>query len=214
MNKYVYEGKTKEEVIEKALSELKITEDNAIITVLEEKNGLLKKNIKIEVVNKNEIVDYIKETLNEIISLMNLEANLEVRRRDNNITVTIFSNNNSILIGKNGKNLSSLQTIIRQIVNSNVKSDLQIILDVENYKEKRIIHLERMAKQIAKEVKYSKVEVKLDPMNSYERRAIHNILSKNKYVYTESVGEEPNRCIVIKPKEIEENKENKEETTE
>ena len=71
-----------------------------------------------------------------------------------------------------------------------------------------------MAKQIAKEVKYSKVEVKLDPMNSYERRAIHNILSKNKYVYTESVGEEPNRCIVIKPKEIEENKENKEETNE
>ena len=211
MKKYVYEGKTKEEVIEKALSELKITEENAIITVLEEKNGLLKKNVKIEVVNINDIVDYIKETLNEIISLMNLESNLEVRRRDNNITVTIFSNNNSILIGKNGKNLSSLQTIIRQIINSNVKNDLQIILDVENYKEKRITHLERMAKQIAKEVKYTKVEVKLDPMNSYERRAIHNVLSKNKYVYTESIGVEPNRCLVIKPKEIEDNKE---ETTE
>jgi len=201
MNKYVYEGKTKEEAIEKALEELKITEEDLIITILEEKNGLLKKNVKIEVVNINDIVDYIKETLNEIISLMNLEANLEVRRRDNNITVTIFSNNNSILIGKNGKNLSSLQTIIRQIINSNVKTDLQIILDVENYKEKRITHLERTAKQIAKEVKYSKQEVKLEPMNSYERRAIHSILSKNKYVYTESVGEEPNRCIVIKPKE-------------
>ena len=211
MNKYIYEGKSKEEAVEKALQELKISEDDSIITILEEKNGLLKKNVKIEVVNINDIVDFIKETLTEIISLMNLDANFEIRRRDNNITVTIFSNNNSILIGKNGKNLSSLQTIIRQIVNSNVKSDLQIILDVENYKEKRITHLERMAKQIAKEVKYSKQEVKLDPMNSYERRAIHNILSKNKYVYTESIGEEPNRCIVIKPKEIEKNKE---ETTE
>ena len=107
---------------------------------------------------------------------------------------------------KNGKNLSSLQTIIRQIINSNVKTDLQIILDVENYKEKRITHLERMAKQIAKEVKYSKQEVKLEPMNSYERRVIHNALSKNKYVYTESVGEEPNRCVVIKLKEEVENK--------
>lgn len=211
MNKYIYEGKSKEEAVEKALQELKISEDDSIITILEEKNGLLKKNVKIEVVNINDIVDFIKETLTEIISLMNLDANFEIRRRDNNITVTIFSNNNSILIGKNGKNLSSLQTIIRQIVNSNVKSDLQIILDVENYKEKRITHLERMAKQIAKEVKYSKQEVKLEPMNSYERRAIHNILSKNKYVYTESIGEEPNRCIVIKPKEIEETKE---ETTE
>ena len=207
MNKYVFEGKTKEEAIEKALQELKITEEDAIITVLEEKNGLLKKSVKIEVVNINELIDYVKESLNEIINLMNLEANLEIRRRENNLTITIFSNNNSILIGKNGKNLSSLQTIIRQIVNANVKSDLQIILDVENYKEKRITHLERMAKQIAKEVKYTKVEVKLDPMNSYERRAIHNILSKNKYVYTESIGVEPNRCLVIKPKEIEETKE-------
>ena len=153
MNKYIYEGKSKEEAVEKALQELKISEDDSIITILEEKNGLLKKNVKIEVVNINDIVDFIKETLTEIISLMNLDANFEIRRRDNNITVTIFSNNNSILIGKNGKNLSSLQTIIRQIVNSNVKSDLQIILDVENYKEKRITHLERMAKQIAKEVK-------------------------------------------------------------
>ena len=58
-----------------------------------------------------------------------------------------------------------------------------------------------MAKQVAREVKMTKVESKLEPMNSYERRAIHNILSKNKYVYTESTGEEPNRCVVIKPKE-------------
>ena len=58
-----------------------------------------------------------------------------------------------------------------------------------------------MAKRIAREVKLSKVETKLEPMNSYERRVIHNALSKNKYVYTESVGEEPNRCVVIKLKE-------------
>ena len=174
MNKYIYEGKSKEEAVEKALQELKISEDDSIITILEEKNGLLKKNVKIEVVNINDIVDFIKETLTEIISLMNLDANLEIRRRYNNITVTIFSSNNSILIGKNGKNLSSLQTIIRQIVNSNVKSDLQIILDVENYKEKRITHLEKMTKQIAKEVKYKKQEEKIEQINYYERRTIKN----------------------------------------
>jgi spoIIIJ-associated protein len=205
MNKYIYEGKTKEDAISKALTELKVTEENLIINVIEEKNGLLKKSVKIEVVNINDLINYAKETIMEIITLMNLTANLEVRRRENNITITIYSNNNSILIGKNGRTISSLQTIIRQIILSQVKSNLQIIIDVENYKEKRIKSLEYLAKKLAKEVAKTKTETKLDPMNSYERRAIHNVLSQNKYVYTESVGTEPNRYIVIKPKEEETN---------
>ena len=134
---------------------------------------------------------------------MGLTSNLEVRRRENNITITIFSNNNSILIGKNGRTISAIQTIIRQIIHSQIKSNLQIIIDVENYKEKRIKNLEYLAKKVAKEVAHTKVETKLDPMNSYERRTIHNVLSQNKYVYTESEGIEPNRYVVIKPKEAE-----------
>jgi len=201
MNKYIFEGKTKEDAINKALTELNVTEENIIVDILEEKNGLLKKSVKIEVTNINDIIAYAKESLIEIISLMNIQANLEVRRRDNNVTITIYSDNNSILIGKNGRTISALQTVIRQIVLSKIKCNLQIIIDVENYKEKRIKNLEYLAKKVAREVAKSKVETKLDPMNSYERRAIHNILSQNKYVYTESIGEEPNRCIVIKPKE-------------
>ena len=68
-------------------------------------------------------------------------------------------------------------------------------------KEKREKLLERLAKRIAREVKSTKVEAKLDSMNSYERRVIHNILTNFKGVYTESEGEEPNRYVVIKPKE-------------
>ena len=201
MEKYVYESKTKEDAINKALDDLKITEENAIIKVLEEKQGLLKKIVKIEVIKVNDLIDYLKECVNNILSLMNIEANLEVRRREKNIEIKIFSNKNSILIGKDGKNLDSLQNILRQILISNVESDYRLNLDIENYKEKRITNLERMAKRIAKEVKYTKVEAKLDRMNSYERRIIHNTLSNNKYVYTESTGVEPNRYVVIKPKE-------------
>ena len=203
MNKYIYEGKTLEEAKNKALTELNLTEENVIINILEEKNGLLKKSVKIELVDINAIITEIKDTINEIISLMGLTSNLEGRRRENNITITIFSNNNSILIGKNGRTISAIQTIIRQIIHSQVKSNLQIIIDVENYKEKRIKNLEYLAKKVAKEVAHTKVETKLDPMNSYERRTIHNVLSQNKYVYTESEGIEPNRYVVIKPKEAE-----------
>ena len=166
MKKYNYEAKTKEEAINKALEELNTTEENIIVKVLEEKQGLLKKVVKIEVTKVNDLVDYLKECINKITSLMNIKVNLEVRIRENNID-----------------------------------SDYRLNLDIENYREKKISNLERTAKKIAREVKFTKVETKLDAMNSYERRIIHNTLSNNKYVYTESIGEEPNRYVVIKPKE-------------
>ena len=65
-----------------------------------------------------------------------------------------------------------------------------------------IKNIEYLAKKTAREVAKTKVEAKLDSMNSYERRIVHSILSDDKYVYTESIGEEPNRCVVIKPKEM------------
>ncbi len=201
MKKNIYEGKTKEEAIEKALTELKVDEKNLIVNVLEEKNTLLKKIVKIEVIDYNDVIDYIKENIIEITKLMGLTVNLEVRRRDDNITIKIFSDHNAVLIGKNGRAIEALQTIIRQIVHNETKEFIGVILDVENYKEKRVKNLEYLAKKIAKEVKETKVETKLDSMNSYERRIIHSTLSDNKYVYTESVGEEPNRCVVVKPKE-------------
>ena len=84
MQKYIYEGKTLEEAKEKALVEQKVAEENLIINILEEKNTLLKKSAKIEVINYNDIIDYTKEVINEITKLMGLTVNLEVRRRDEN----------------------------------------------------------------------------------------------------------------------------------
>lgn len=202
MKKYIYNGKTKEEAIEQAAKELKISENNMIINVLEEKNSIIKKNVKIEVIDYNDLIDEIKENVNEIIKLMGLTANLEIRRREENITIKIFSDRNALLIGKNGKTLEAIQTIVRQIINNQINHYISIVIDVENYKDKKIHNIEYLAKKVAKEVARTKFETKLDSMNSYERRIVHSILADNKYVYTESIGEEPNRCVVIKPKEI------------
>ena len=202
MQKYIYEGKTYEDAKEKALSELKAVEENLIINILEEKNTLLKKYVKIEVINYNDIINYTKEVINEITKLMGLTVNLEVRRREENITIKIFSDHNAVLIGKNGYTIQALQTIVRQIIYNEINANISIILDVENYKEKKIKNIEYLAKKTAREVAKTKVEAKLDSMNSYERRIVHSILSEDKYVYTESIGEEPNRCVVIKPKEM------------
>ena len=202
MDKYIYEAKTYEDAVEKALQELKVAEENLIIKVIEEKNTLLKKFVKIEVINYNDIINYTKEVINEITKLMGLTVNLEVRRREENITIKIFSDHNAVLIGKNGYTIGALQTIVRQIIYNEINANISIILDVENYKEKKIKNIEYLAKKTAREVAKTKVEAKLDSMNSYERRIVHSILSEDKYVYTESIGEEPNRCVVIKPKEM------------
>lgn len=202
MKKYEYNGKTKEEAIEQALKELNLSENNIIVNVLEEKNTLLKKNVKIEVIDYNDVIDTIKECINEITKLMGLTVNLEVRRREENITIKIFSDHNAVLIGKNGSTIEALQTIVRQIVHNETKNFISIILDVENYKDKKNKNIEFLAKRVAKEVAKTKFETKLDSMNSYERRIVHSTLANDKYVYTESIGEEPNRCVVIKPKEL------------
>lgn len=201
MEKYTYEEKNLELAQEKALYELGVNKDNIIINDVKEKNGLLKKSVTIEVVKIADITKYLKDSLNEILSLMNIKANLETRVRENRIEIKIFSDNNAILIGKNGKNMLALQTILKQILKNEIKADMNVILDIENYKEKRIKNLEYLAKKVAREVGKTKVETKLDNMNSYERRVIHNALTNNKYVYTVSEGEEPNRHIVIKPRE-------------
>lgn len=201
MKSYSYEGKTEELALELALEELKISKEDLIINSVEEKSGLLKKSVKIEVYNINEIISFIKDTISEITKKMNVETNLEVRRREKSISVTIFSDNNSILIGKNGKNVAALQLLIRQMVNTKLNEPLSIILDVGNYKEKRAKSIEFLAKKLAREAYKTKTEITMDSMNSYERRIVHEILSKDKYVFTESVGEEPNRKVVIKLKE-------------
>ena len=201
MKKHFYEAKSYEDAKNKALAELKIDEDNIIINILEEKQGILKKSIKLEVITINDIISFLKETISQILNLMNIEANLEIRKREKNIEINIFSNNHSILIGKEGKTLDSLQNIIRQIALKEFGDKYRVTVDVENYKEHRITNIERTARKIAREVARTKIEAKLETMNSYERRIVHNTLSNNKYVYTESIGEEPNRYVVIKLKE-------------
>ena len=201
MKSYTYEGKNKEEAINKAVNELNTIRENLIVEVLEETKGIVKKKVVVKVIKQDEIVDFIKDTLNEITKSMGVNINLEVRKRNETISIKIFSDNNAILIGKNGRTISALQNLIKQMVYNVLEEKISIILDVENYKEKRIKSLEYLAKNTAKEVSKTKIEAKLDSMNSYERRIIHEALYNNRYVYTESTGEEPNRCVVIKPKE-------------
>ena len=202
MNIVVFEGKEEKEVLNKALSELNILEDDCLYYFEHEKVGLLKKDVvKINIVKLEDVATYIKDFLSSLLENMGLDVDIETRIREKQISIKMFSNKNSILIGRGGQTLQALTTIVKQVVYNKIKNYPYIILDVENYKEKQEKYLERLAKNIARDVARSKVEVALENMNSYERRIIHNVLSNDKRVYTISEGEEPQRHVIIKPKE-------------
>ena len=199
MEKYVFSGKTEEEALENALNELSLAKEDILYETKEQKGGLFKgKKVEITVTKKSDINDFIKETVSKLVKDMGFDAQIETKVRDGILNLTLHSDNNNLLIGRDGKNMSALSVIVKQIVQNEVGSFYKFNLDVGEYKLKQQKNLERMAKRVAREVAKSKVEAKLDPMNSYERRIIHNVLNDDRYVYTESTGEEPNRCVVIK----------------
>ena len=203
MIKKQYTGKTKEEAIKTAEIDLQELEENLIVNELESKKGGIfkSKKVEIEVIEKREVIKYIKEYLTKLLKEMGFTCNIEIKNKETIPTYSIYSDNDALLIGKNGKNLKALSIIVNQHINKEIGTNFKFIIDINSYKEKNEKRLEILAKKTAREVASTKIEVKLDSMNSYERRIIHNALTNNKKVYTESEGEEPNRCVVIKPKE-------------
>ena len=205
MEKHKYSGKTKEEAIQAAKIDIEETEENLIIKeVSETKGGLFKsKKVEIEVIERREVVKYIKDYLVKLLKDLGFEANIEIKNKDEVPTYTIYSDNDALLIGKNGKNLKALSIVTSQHLNTELGRTFKFIIDINSYKEKHDKQLEALGRRVAREVAKTGIEAKLDSMNSYERRVIHNALTNNKKVYTESTGEEPNRCVVIKLKEPE-----------
>jgi len=202
MKQIVIETKTLDEAYEKAEIELKATRDQIKFEIEEEKKFLSKKYK----VTATLLVDYpLKglEYLKSILEGLEIKAIVEMRKKQNKeIKYVITSDDNPILIGKSGRTLESIQTLVRYVVNESNETEEQykVSVDCGGYKENRNKHLEIIATKIAKEVAQTKIEAHLEPMNSFERRVVHAKLADWRDVYTESEGEGKDRHIVIKPK--------------
>ena len=208
MEKYKFQAKSEDGLLEKALEELNVKEEEVLTKTYEEKGGLFSgKKYTIEVVKLSDISALGRDILKELLESLNVEANVETKIREGKIKYEIFSKNNAVLIGKNGHILDSIQVYVRQAIFNAIDIYVNLSVDVENYKEKQNYFLEKKVKKIAREVTLSKISVKLDPMNSYERKLVHEAIQGFKYVCSESEGEEPNRCVVLKYVEDAENTE-------
>ena len=200
MQEVVIDAKSKEEAIKKAEEKLNANQTEIIYHLSEEKGKLFKGTIyKIKATTLPEVVIEVKKFLEKAIENLGLHVSLEAKLVDRKIEIQMTSDNNQILIGKNGQTLKSLETLTKQYILNQYEYYINVSLDVENYKEQKIKKLENLAKKTAREVIATKMEVTLENMNSFERRVVHNALINFKGVTTISEGEEPNRHIIIKP---------------
>ncbi len=199
-------AKTVQEAIDLALKELNIEQKDAIIDVLDEGNkGILgfinTRMAKVKVSVKKRIGQEGKEFLINVLKKMDVDAQIEIRENNDSILFNIISKDGGVIIGRRGETLDALQFLVGLVVNKNSEVFKKVIVDTENYREKRKQTLINLANRLAKKVSRTGKSHTFEPMNPYERRIIHYSLQKNPYVETYSIGEEPNRKVVIKAKE-------------
>ncbi len=223
----IFEGKTTNEAIEKGLKELKVSKKQVDIKVLESEDKrsffsilaprtvrvelTIKENVEPELDKKvkKEKVDISDETekkaeqnIKEFLdnfskSLPNNDLKYTIENDKNDILVDINGKDTGFLIGYRGNVLNSLQVILNNIANKGINERVRVLLNIGGYKQKREQDLKELAEKIAGTVIRKGKSITLEPMTSYERKIIHAELQSNSKVETHSIGEEPNRKIVV-----------------
>lgn len=205
INKIEIEAKNLKEAEEIAQEKLGVELKHIKFKVLKEKKGILGlgASITYEASVDINLPFEGKKYLEEIFNNLGINVNTEFRHKpeDDVINYQIQSEENALIIGTDGKTLNALQTLLRAYVNKISGYKVRVFLDIGGYRENKRKQLEIIATKSAKEVAFTGKEVKLEVMNSYKRRIIHTKLAEWRDVYTVSEGEEPNRYVVIKPKE-------------
>lgn len=196
-------GKTVDEALNKALSELNVSRDNVVIDIMEEgSKGLFNlfggKSAKVKVTVKDNPIDHARQFLRQVLDNMNIEANIDIKESSNSVNIDISGTNMGTIIGYRGETLDSLQYLVSLVMNKNHDVPYRrVMLDTENYRKKREDTLKRVADKTAYKVRKNRRAFKLEPMNPYERRIIHSTLQSYGDIKTYSEGEEPFRRIIV-----------------
>lgn len=145
--------------------------------------------------------DHVAESfLKEITEKMGLDLKIKVQGNDSCIYIEMDGKDSGTIIGKRGQTLDAIQYLTSLVVNKDKEKYQRVVVDAENYREKREKTLEQLANRLADKVIKSRRSVRLEPMNPYERKVIHATLQSNPRVLTRSEGEEPYRRVIIELK--------------
>lgn len=195
-------GKSVDEAIKAALDELGCDINDVVIEIVEEPTksllGLVKKPAIVRVTKRDTPEDDVREVLEELLKKMHIDYQVnKVEQEEGRVRINIVGKDMGLLIGRKGETLNSLQYIVGLIVNRNRQEKLRVILDVEDYRRKKEESLEALALRLSDRVKKTRKNVVMRPMSSQERRIVHTTLQGDPQVTTYSMGDEPNRKVVI-----------------
>lgn len=202
MKKLLASGKTIEDAVRSGLAQLGVTEDRVNVKVLEQPSkglfGLIgAKEAKVELELLPDGVEEAIAFLCEVSAAMDLTVSVERVDENDAVRINITGSDLGILIGRRGQTLDSLQYLTNIVANRHSDRHLRIVLDAEQFRERRRQTLEALSERMAMKVVRTRKEVVLEPMTSQERKIIHARLQSNPNVKTYSQGDEPNRRIVI-----------------
>lgn len=184
--------------LQTALQELNLTEDQVDVQIVKE-TGLLRKKTTLRVSQKQTADVLAIDFIRGVIERMGIDCHADIIEKDDAYVVQLSGEDTATLIGYRGDVLDSLQYLALLICNKNNPLGKRLVIDGENYRDKRTITLSKLAKKLAFKAAKIGQPVVLEPMNPFERRIIHSALADDKFVTTESEGEEPNRYVVIRP---------------
>lgn len=200
------EGKTTDEAIEIALKKLELRLEDVNVEIINEGNkglfGLMgSKMAKVKITVENDPINLASKITKEILDLMNIESKVKAKEDERIIIVQIESTDASLIIGKRGQTLTALQEIVNLIINNKIGYGKKIVLDIEDYRDRRKETLIRLARKTADEVIRTRRTITLEPMNAYERHIIHESLQNHSLVSTTSTGNGGQRRVAISSKE-------------
>lgn len=182
------EEKKQQELEKKAEEEKKVEEKEVKEEVKAEKKAP---------VDKAAAFEDGKKFLEDVFEKMGMKVDVSYEVEDETLKINMAGEDMGVLIGKRGQTLDSLQYLTSLVINKRGGDYTRVLLDTENYRERRKETLESLAKNIAYRVKRTRKSVSLEPMNPYERRIIHSCLQEDNFVMTKSEGEEPYRHVVV-----------------
>jgi len=199
-------AKTVNEAITEACRKFGVTSDKLDYQIVEEgssgflgigsKPAVIKAAVKIEKLSEEVVA---KNFLRDVFEAMNMEVAIDIQYDEvgKTMDIELSGEEMGVLIGKRGQTLDSLQYLVSLVVNKEADEYIRVKVDTEDYRARRKETLENLAKNIAYKVKKTRRPVSLEPMNPYERRIIHSALQNDKYISTNSEGDEPFRKVVV-----------------
>ena len=177
--------------------ELTVKENVNIKSEKENNNKKVKHEYKVSEDDINKAKDNLEAFIPNFIKTLSDDAKYSIKINNDSIDVNIDGENIGFLIGYRGETLYATQNILSAVANKGIENRVRVLLDIAGYKAKREKTLEDLAEKTAQRVIKTKKSITLEPMQAYERKIIHSKLQENSKVTTHSVGEEPNRKIVI-----------------